>query len=51
MISLTYTIDDDGIWLECTEHGYVKNLGFTATPMDAMRAEIEHTLTDHISKE
>lgn len=35
--SLTYTIDDNGIWLEC-ECGFKKNLGFAPS---VEKAEIE----------
>ena len=39
---LGYSVDDDGVWITCSKHyGYGKNLGFSATPQDAVEAEKE----------
>jgi hypothetical protein len=40
---LTYTTDDDGVWLQCLSCGFKKNLGFDGTAKDVLAAEVEHS--------
>lgn len=39
---LIYTINDDGVHLECTECGGDENLGFDATPEQAAEKAKRH---------
>jgi len=45
-VTLRYTTDDDGIHLDCSEHGEVTVLGFEPTAEDAMRATLKHREED-----
>jgi hypothetical protein len=40
-VELTYYTSDDGIWLECN-CGWQTNLGWRATPKEAVKAEKDH---------
>lgn len=48
-LELTYTTDDDGVWLECGVCGWKKNLGFDGTPAAAMAAQQEHDGADFVA--
>jgi hypothetical protein len=40
---LRYTKDDNGVWLYCEDCcDYVRNLGFSATPSDAVIQAFDH---------
>ena len=41
-ITLRYYNTDDGIWLTCTRHDDVENLGFDPTPEDVAAAARKH---------
>jgi hypothetical protein len=41
LLTLSYTVDDDGIWLDCTCDWKV-NLGFFPSPSDVNRAVAWH---------
>lgn len=41
LMTLTYTVDDDGIWLRC-DCGWERNLGFTVIVDDAVSVSNQH---------
>ena len=43
-MTLTYTVDDDGVWLECSCK-FRRRLGHDATPADVADAAEAHTRT------
>lgn len=45
-VRLTYYTSDDGVYLACDKCSTRVNLGFSATPSDAVRAEMENFLGD-----
>ncbi len=44
LMKLSWRDSDDGIWLDCS-CGQKFNLGYDATPEDALRVQIEHRMT------
>lgn len=45
-MTLSYTIDDDGIWLRCSCGELKRNMGFGPTPDEVSQARLEHVVSE-----